>query len=371
MAPKSLFGSLRKKPPPPPPSRDDSPRRPEHVGSIFDRLNARRRSVSFSSAPRAMLQPHHGASVLSLPRVLATPPQLPQLQFSRAEDDMMEAPLSPMSPQLNRAPEIVVSPPTAEETGRGKAVYEFFRCEIFATSEEDHREAESECRQIIVEAGGEVIEDLEFLGGFLYKLPPMPANVSPPLESSDETLQGGCIRITPWTTWKKGHANPLGMCPPNNAVENARQSSTDISARTSPAPPSSPASAVTDQQNTIVDRVSSPSLEPMISPEDSPIPSPRHTDAATLALLERLTSPSSSTTYPDADKEWPRRPSDQVLQRAGNWVRRNAAERRELLEQEMSEGVRKEVVEHEPEADSERVWDERMRAYRDWTMYEG
>lgn len=126
MAPKSLFGSFKRKPLPPP-SRDDSPRRPEHVGTIFDRLNARRRSVSFSSAPVAMLRPHHGASVSSLPRVLATPPQLPQLQFSRAESEMMEAPLSPMSPQPNRAPEIVVSPPTAEETGRGKAAYEFFR----------------------------------------------------------------------------------------------------------------------------------------------------------------------------------------------------------------------------------------------------
>ncbi|KAK3718481.1 hypothetical protein LTR37_004985 [Vermiconidia calcicola] len=293
-----------------------------------------------------MLRPHHGASVSSLPRVLATPPQLPQLQFSRAESEMMEAPLSPMSPQPNRAPEIVVSPPTAEETGRGKAAYEFFRCEIFATSEEDHREAENECKQIIIEAGGEIIENLGSLGGFLYKLPPMPANVSPPLESSDETLQGGCIRITPWTAWKKAHANPLGMCPPNNVVENARQSSTDTSSFfTKPR-----ANGFTE-----------------VPPE----PSPRHTDAATLALLERLTSPSLSTTYPDADKEWPRRPSDQVLQRAENWVRRKAAERREQLEKEMSEGFGKEVVAPGPEADSERVWDERMREYRDWTMYEG
>lgn len=70
-----------------------------------------------------------------------------------------------------------------------------FKCDIFAVSAQDDRSALTECKQLIVEAGGSVVNDFEYLGGFLFELPP---NTLCPLETGDLTMNGGSIVVEEW-----------------------------------------------------------------------------------------------------------------------------------------------------------------------------
>lgn len=47
----------------------------------------------------------------------------------------------------------------------------------------------------MIEAGGLLIKNFSYLGGFLFELPP---NVWCPIESGDMTAQGGNIVVEPW-----------------------------------------------------------------------------------------------------------------------------------------------------------------------------
>ncbi|GAB1726404.1 hypothetical protein NU195Hw_g6610t1 [Hortaea werneckii] len=78
-----------------------------------------------------------------------------------------------------------------------------YRCDIHAASCGDFRAALAECRQLVREADGRLLDDFAYPGGFLFQLP---SNSTPPLANGDETAGGGRISITEWT---KPFSQPL------------------------------------------------------------------------------------------------------------------------------------------------------------------
>ncbi|KAI6872979.1 hypothetical protein KC343_g7957 [Hortaea werneckii] len=71
-----------------------------------------------------------------------------------------------------------------------------YRCDIYAASSDDFRAALAECRQLVREADGRLLDDFAYPGGFLFQLP---SNSTSPLANVDETAGGGRISITEWT----------------------------------------------------------------------------------------------------------------------------------------------------------------------------
>ncbi|KAI7361572.1 hypothetical protein KC354_g7985 [Hortaea werneckii] len=71
-----------------------------------------------------------------------------------------------------------------------------YRCDIYATSSGDFHAALAECRQLVLEAEGKLLDDFTYPGGFLFQLP---SNSTSPLANGDETAGGGRIGIVEWT----------------------------------------------------------------------------------------------------------------------------------------------------------------------------
>ncbi|KAI6843790.1 hypothetical protein KC340_g274 [Hortaea werneckii] len=71
-----------------------------------------------------------------------------------------------------------------------------YRCDIYAASSADFLGAITECRQLVLEAGGKLLDDFTYIGGFLFQLP---SDSASPLADADETAGGGRIRIAEWT----------------------------------------------------------------------------------------------------------------------------------------------------------------------------
>ncbi|KAK4508368.1 hypothetical protein PRZ48_002106 [Zasmidium cellare] len=69
-----------------------------------------------------------------------------------------------------------------------------FRCDIFGNGAADTAAAEAECKQLVAEAGGKVLQ-VTYPGGFLYTIP-LEHKVNP-LEDGDKTKMGGHINIYP------------------------------------------------------------------------------------------------------------------------------------------------------------------------------
>ncbi|RMY59523.1 hypothetical protein D0863_11912 [Hortaea werneckii] len=70
------------------------------------------------------------------------------------------------------------------------------QCDIYAATSDDFRAALVECRQLVLEAGGKLLDDFTYLGGFLFQLP---SDSASPLADADETAGGGRISIAEWT----------------------------------------------------------------------------------------------------------------------------------------------------------------------------
>lgn len=66
-------------------------------------------------------------------------------------------------------------------------------------SSDDFRSAETECKQIIVEAGGSILEHIRYPGGFLFELP---CTVRCPLDTGDKTAAGGTIVVERFEAFK-------------------------------------------------------------------------------------------------------------------------------------------------------------------------
>ncbi|KAF2162257.1 hypothetical protein M409DRAFT_27261 [Zasmidium cellare ATCC 36951] len=88
-----------------------------------------------------------------------------------------------------------------------------FRVEIHAKNSADHKAAEGECKQMVLEAGGEVLDDFLYPGGFMYDM--TGAADYNPLDDGDETVDGGHIRVFPCIRYNCPQFNPLGMHPVN------------------------------------------------------------------------------------------------------------------------------------------------------------
>ncbi|KAI7239366.1 hypothetical protein KC330_g1943 [Hortaea werneckii] len=71
-----------------------------------------------------------------------------------------------------------------------------YRCDIYAASSADFLGAITECRQLVLEAGGKLLDDFTYLGGFLFQLS---SDSASPLADADETAGGGRISIAEWT----------------------------------------------------------------------------------------------------------------------------------------------------------------------------
>ncbi|KAI7199405.1 hypothetical protein KC343_g10766 [Hortaea werneckii] len=71
-----------------------------------------------------------------------------------------------------------------------------YRCDIHAASSGDFRVALAECRQLVREADGRLLDDFAYPGGFLFQLP---NNSISPLDNGDTTAGGGRISIAEWT----------------------------------------------------------------------------------------------------------------------------------------------------------------------------
>ncbi|GAB1740700.1 hypothetical protein NU219Hw_g5788t1 [Hortaea werneckii] len=71
-----------------------------------------------------------------------------------------------------------------------------YRCDIYAASSADFLVALAERRQLVLEAGGRLLDDFIYLGGFLFQLP---SDSACPLADADETAGGGRISIAEWT----------------------------------------------------------------------------------------------------------------------------------------------------------------------------
>ncbi|KAI7283338.1 hypothetical protein KC345_g2970 [Hortaea werneckii] len=71
-----------------------------------------------------------------------------------------------------------------------------YRCDIYAASSSDFRAALAECRQLVREADGRLLDDFTYPGGFLFQLP---SNSTSPLANGDETAGGGRVSIAEWT----------------------------------------------------------------------------------------------------------------------------------------------------------------------------
>ncbi|QIW96009.1 hypothetical protein AMS68_001527 [Peltaster fructicola] len=69
---------------------------------------------------------------------------------------------------------------------------ERFRCDVLAVSADDFRAAEAECKQLIIEAGGTILEHLRYPGGFLFELSCL---IECPLVTGDKTAGGGTIVV--------------------------------------------------------------------------------------------------------------------------------------------------------------------------------
>ncbi|KAI6907685.1 hypothetical protein KC318_g6199 [Hortaea werneckii] len=78
-----------------------------------------------------------------------------------------------------------------------------YRCDIYAASSTDFLGALTECRQLVLEAGGRLLDDFTYLGGFLFQLP---SDSASPLADADETAGGGHISIAEWA---KPFSQPL------------------------------------------------------------------------------------------------------------------------------------------------------------------
>lgn len=70
------------------------------------------------------------------------------------------------------------------------------QCDIYAATSDDFRSALPECRQLVLEADGRLLDDFTYPGGFLFQLP---SNATSPLANGDETAGGGRIGIAEWT----------------------------------------------------------------------------------------------------------------------------------------------------------------------------
>ena len=140
----------------------------------------------------------------------------------------------------------------------------------------------------------------QFLTQELYRYTlPSTLKTTPPLSSSDETLLGGYIRVTPFQPFEPPHPNPLQMNPPSDSLIRM-----DADMAISLLPPSTPR-----------DRLS------VISPVSSP--------------------------DTDLSKQWPRPLDLSTTKRAGDWVKDKAAKRREKLDEEAKEGLGMEVLDGE------------------------
>lgn len=70
------------------------------------------------------------------------------------------------------------------------------QCDIYAATSDDFRATLAECRQLVLEAGGRLLDEFAYPGGFLFHLP---NNSACPLANGDETAGGGHTCITEWT----------------------------------------------------------------------------------------------------------------------------------------------------------------------------
>ncbi|KAI7551726.1 hypothetical protein KC331_g2366 [Hortaea werneckii] len=86
-------------------------------------------------------------------------------------------------------------PTVGKENGRQNQV-KSYRCDIYAATSDDFRSALPECRQLVLEADGRLLDDFTYPGGFLFQLP---SNATSPLANGDETAGGGRIGIAEWT----------------------------------------------------------------------------------------------------------------------------------------------------------------------------
>lgn len=92
----------------------------------------------------------------------------------------------------------------------------FLQCDILAASGEDFTKAEAECKQIILEAGGKLIDEFIYPGGFLYQISPGTNN---PLQCGDEIVGGGYIQIADWAQFPRPRFNGLRLAPYGGAGE--------------------------------------------------------------------------------------------------------------------------------------------------------
>ncbi|KAK4546766.1 hypothetical protein LTR36_001498 [Oleoguttula mirabilis] len=96
---------------------------------------------------------------------------------------------------------------------------ESYRCDIHNTANgAAFRTADSACKHAVLDAGGTIIDDFAYIGGFLYQMPPHTPN---PLRSGSNATEsgGGHIDITPWTHFPRAMFNGLKLTPYGGAGE--------------------------------------------------------------------------------------------------------------------------------------------------------
>ncbi|KAI6914471.1 hypothetical protein D0869_08642 [Hortaea werneckii] len=92
-----------------------------------------------------------------------------------------------------------------------------YRCDIYAATSGDFLAALAECRQLVLEADGRLLDDFTYPGGFLFQLP---SNATSPLANGDETAGGGRIGIAEWTDpFPQPFFNGLKLTPYGGAGE--------------------------------------------------------------------------------------------------------------------------------------------------------
>ncbi|KAK5136513.1 hypothetical protein LTR08_002857 [Meristemomyces frigidus] len=86
-----------------------------------------------------------------------------------------------------------------------------YRCDIHAPNSRAYVSTETACKRLVLEAGGKVVEDFAYVGGFLYQLPPQSTNplaTGPFSLSSPSTL---FITVTPWQPFPPALFNGLRL----------------------------------------------------------------------------------------------------------------------------------------------------------------
>ncbi|KAK3672354.1 hypothetical protein LTR78_007661 [Recurvomyces mirabilis] len=88
----------------------------------------------------------------------------------------------------------------AWSTKDDKKGWQSFRCDIHPAANSSYSKAETECKQAIITAGGEIDASFVYLGGFFYRLPGWVDN---PLKPGHTLIESSRAKVDRWTPFPR------------------------------------------------------------------------------------------------------------------------------------------------------------------------